>query len=76
VVDRSGKSRLPRVRECRHRQCIEPPFEGSTVVGKEALTERRGGTGQRDGSRQEECSHHRRCHIADPDEERGAGRAA
>ena len=55
MIDRSGKSRLPRARECRRRRCTEAAFEGSTVaalaVGEEVETERRGETGRRDESR-------------------------
>jgi hypothetical protein len=81
VIDRSGKNRLPRVRECRRRRCTEAAFEGSTVaawaVGEEVETERRDETGRRDESRQGGCSRRRRLyHIADADEERGVGRAA
>jgi len=80
VIDHSGKSRLPRVRECRRRRCTEAAFEVSTVavwaVGEEVETERRDETGRRNESRQEGCSHHRQYHIADADEERGVGRTA
>lgn len=81
MVDRSDKSRLPRVRECRRRRCTEAAFEGSTVaawyVVGEVETERKGETGRRDESQQEGgCSHHRRCHTGDGDEERGGGRTA
>lgn len=81
MIDHSGKSRLPRVRECRRRRCTEAAFEGSTVaawvVGEEVEIERRDETGRRDESRQGEgCSHHRLYHIADADEERGVGRTA
>ncbi len=79
MFDHSGKSHLPRVRECRRRRCIEAALEGSIVavraVGKEVDTEKRVEIGQRDESRQEEgCSHHRLYHIADADEERGVER--
>lgn len=81
MIDRSGKSRLPRVREYRRRRCTEAAFEGSTVaawaVGEEVETGKMDETGQRDESRQGEgCSHHRPYHIADADEERGAGKTA
>ena len=78
MIDRSGKSRLPRVRECRRRRCTEAAFEGSTVagraVGEEVETERRDETGQRDENRQ--GGHRRLYHIADADEERGVERTA
>jgi hypothetical protein len=79
VVGHSGKSRLPRVKECRHRRCTEAAFEGSIVeawaaVGEGVETERRGETGEsRQGAG---YSHRRRYHIADADEERGGGRTA
>jgi hypothetical protein len=80
VVDHSGKSRLPRVRECHRRRCTEAAFEESTVeawvVVGEVETERRGVTGRGDESRQGAgYSRHRRYHIADADE-RGGGRTA
>ena len=81
VIDRSGKSHLPRVKECRRRRCTEVAFEGSTVaawaVGEEVEIERSDETGPRDESRQGEgCSRHRLYRIADADEERGVGKTA
>ena len=81
MIDRFGRSRLPRVRECRHRRCTEAAFEGSTVavwaVGEEVETEMRVETGRRVESRQGEgCGHRHLYHIADADEERGVGRTA
>lgn len=80
VIDRSGKSRLPRVREYRRRRCTEAAFEGNTVAAwavGEVETGRMDETGQRDESRQGEgCSHHRLYHIADAEEERGVGKTA